>query len=221
MNRRLHCLALALSLVAAPLLAEEPTSVDPGYLFPPGMGVTLLLGLPMGDTADDLSKEYGYGISAYYPWHLGGRHMLRPHFEFTAYPVKAATPPSWAAGNEQEDPDYECWRLGIDYVIYKEPNVVHGPYAFVTAGIQYSSIEFQVENESHTALSTHEASNRSPYMGLGFGWQFNRGTALEIRYSRAEYEAEKGEPLGSYTLTETEERDGDYIHLILSVRTPF
>ncbi len=219
MALRLLLPLLALWLCALPLSAQGRLFEEDAIL-PPSLGVNAQLGFPLGTANRDLNEHYGWGLALNYPWHLGGRHVLRPNLEYNRYRISPPSPPAWAAEADQS-PDLTSWKVGVDYLLYQEPWAHHGPYVFVGAGLQWSRSEHRVANASGTALVSHRATSQAPWVGTGFGYQFTPDIALEVRYSLTAYEAQKGQRLGSYTLTESVRREGSFVHMVLAVRAPF
>jgi len=213
--KRLSLLALsALPTFAQGALFQEDTAL------PPSLGVHLMVGLPRGEADRDLNHHVGYGLALSYPWHLGGRHLLRPNLEYNQYRLSPQPSPSWApeAGHTLA---FHTWKVGIDYVVYQEPWVYRGPYVVVGAGLQYSKVDHPVQNGSQTMLMDHRSSLAAPWAGAGLGYQFTADVGLELRYSVAAYAAERDQPLAGYTLTEPVRRSGQALHLILALRAPF
>lgn len=208
-----------LSLFALPVVAQGGLFQEDTTL-PPSLGVHLQVGVPRNAADRDLNHHIGYGVALCYPWHLGGRHLLRPNLEYNQYLISPQPSPPWAAGSGH-NLAFHSWKLGMDYVMYQEPWVYRGPYVLVGAGIQYSEVDYQVQNGTQRLLMSHQSSLTTPWAGAGFGYQFTSDIGLELRYSVAAYAAEKGQPLTGYTLTEPVQRDGHFIHLILALRAPF
>lgn len=208
-----------LALVALPVTAQGRLFEETPRL-PPSLGVNVQLGFPLGVADRDLNDHVGWSIGLNYPWHLGGRHVLRPNLEFNRYRLTREGAPAWVA---DPDPgaDLTSWKLGVDYLVYQEPWAHHGPYVFVGAGVQYARSVFSVPNADQTALVEHHATLRAPWVGGGLGYQFTPDIALELRYAASAYDAERGQRLASYTLTEPVRRHGSFVHLALAVRTAF
>lgn len=215
MNRLVLLLFLAtLPLAAQGRLFEEDASL------PPSLGVQVQAGIPRGAADRDLNWHYGWGLGVSYPWHLGGRHLLRPNVEYNQYRLSPPPAPAWATGTDQSL-TFHTWKFGIDYVLYQEPWVHRGPYVMVGAGIQYAEVDHLVQNGTQQTLMEHRSALTAPWFGTGVGYQFTPDVALELRYSAADYGAERGEHLASYALTEPIQRDGRFLHFILAVRAPF
>jgi hypothetical protein len=208
-----------LPLLTLPVLAQGALFQDDTAL-PPSLGVHLQVGFPRNAADRDLNRHIGYGATLCYPWHLGGRHLLRPNLEYNQYRIDPQPSPAWAPGPEHSLA-FHSWKLGIDYVMYQEPWVYRGPYVLVGLGIQHSAVDYPVQNGTQQALMNHRSSLTTPWAGAGFGYQFTSDIGLEFRYSVAAYAAEQGQPLGSYTRTEPIKRDGHFLHLILALRAPF
>ena len=213
-----------LSLLTLPALAQGAPAR--GALFqedtalPPSLGVHLQVGLPRNAADQDLNQHIGYGLAVSYPWHPGGRHLLRPNLEYNQYRISPQPSPPWATGTGHTLA-FHSWKLGLDYVLYQEPWVYRGPYVLVGAGLQYSVVDYPVQNGSQQALLDHPSSLAAPWAGAGFGYQFTSDIGLELRYSVVAYAAERSQPLGSYTATEPIKREGRFLHLILALRAPF
>lgn len=208
-----------LPLLTLPALAQGALFQEDTAL-PPSLGVHLQVGLPRGEADRDLNHHVGYGLAVCYPWHLGGRHLLRPNLEYNQYRLSPQPSPPWTAG-AGHSLVFHTWKVGIDYVLYQEPWVYRGPYVLVGAGFQYSKVDHPVQNGGQQALISHRSALAAPWAAAGFGYQFTSDVGLELRYSVAAYAAERGQPLGSYTLTEPDRRSGQAIHLILALRAPF
>lgn len=208
-----------LPLIALPLVAQGALFQEDAAL-PPSLGVHLQVGLPRNAADRDLNQHIGYGATLCYPWHLGGRHLLRPNLEYNQYRISPQPSPPWTTETTRRH-TFHSWKLGIDYVLYQEPWVYRGPYALVGVGVQHSTVDFPVRNGTQPALMSHRSSLTSPWAGVGFGYQFTSDIGLEFRYSVASYAAERGEPLTSYSLTQPIKRSGHFLHLILALRAPF
>lgn len=204
----------ALPLAAQGSLFQEDTALAPS------LEVHLQVGIPRQAADKDLNDHIGYGVALCYPWHLGGRHLLRPNLEYSQYRISRPNAPPWATETRGHHA-FHAWKLGLDYVLYQEPWVHRGPYAMVGAGIQHSEVDYPVQSGTQQALVNHRSSLTAPWVGAGFGYQFTSDIGLEFRYSVAAYAAEKGQPLTGYTRTEPIRREGHFIHLILTLRAPF
>ena len=202
-----------LPLFTLPLLAQGALFQEDTAL-PPSLGVHLQVGIPRGDADRDLNQHIGYGLALAYPWHLGGRHLLRPNLEYNQYRIdpQLASPSGHSL-------TFQAWKLGLDYVMYQEPWVYRGPYVLVGVGLQHAEVAYPVLSGAPSV--SHHSSLTTPWAGAGFGYQFTADIGLELRYSVAAYAAERGQPLTSPTLTEPIHRDGRFLHLILALRAPF
>ena len=209
-------------LLAMPLLAQKTAGVlfQGNAELPPSMEVQLQVGLPRGVAYQDFNHHIGYGLALDFPLQIADRHLLRPNLEYSDYRITQPDAPVWAADTERST-NFKAWKLGVDYLLYKEPWVFNGPYALVGIGFQYSGVDYLVQGGNQQSLTTHHSSSTTPWVGVGFGYQVTPDIGLELRYSVASYEAQKGEPLAAYTLTEPIQREGHFIHLILTLRTPY
>lgn len=205
-------------LCACPLLAQGPMFQETPLL-PPTIGVNLQVGFPQGATEDDLNHGVGYGAAVSYCWHPGGRHLIRPTLSYDTYRITPPGPPAWATGVSDRH-DFYAWTLAVDYLLYQEPWVHHGPYLLLSAGFQYSSVTHPVQNGTQLAMTNHRSSRTAPWFGAGVGYQFTDDIALEVRYSASSYAAQRGQRLTGYALTEDTARDDRFVHLILAVRAP-
>lgn len=207
------------TLLTFPLLAQGSLFQEDTAL-PPSLGVQLQVGIPQKATDRDLNQHIGYGVTLCYPWHLGGRHLLRPNLEYNQYRISPQAAPPYTTGIGHSL-SFHSWKLGMDYVLYQEPWVYRGPYVLVGVGLQHSELNYPAQSGTQQTLMSHQSSLTSPWAGAGFGYQFTSDIGLELRYSVAAYRAEKGQALTSYTLTEPIRREGHFIHLILALRAPF
>ena len=135
-------------------------------------GVQAHLSLPSGDLKEAVDNKAGLGLGAHLTLDFGQGHLLRPRFDYTAYPDATVFD---GISNKMD-----VLSLGVDYLYQLEGSTGF----YVTGGLAANRWKSEVEI---SGLGTFSSNTTKLGYAAGVGYAFNAQVSAEARLTSTKF----------------------------------
>lgn len=162
---------------------------NPSYHF----GFGFHFSQPMSDLKKDADNQPGFGFSFSMPMNYGQGHVLRPRWDLTVHNVKTGYDPYLTTNGsvvfrDRRTTTLSSMTLAMDYQYYLARNIRQGPYLIVGAGVDFWNRSRDRYDPYWDHYYEDDSESSSSFVGtVGFGIQFSRRMALEVRVNQSQY----------------------------------
>jgi len=156
-------------------------------------GVAGAMAVPTDELRVLVNDKTGFTVGVFVLKGLGNGHVLRPRLDYyqttlgSGYNGPLAYPGGLGNVVLAEHERVTCWSLGLDLVRYLREYMDWGPYVLVGLGGSINRYQITVNENTAAGSAASQAGAQSTklYADVGFGYQLNASTGLEVAYHRS------------------------------------